>query len=374
MKAPLSAPGNGPKNGKEIHQLVAGFALGDAISNESLALRDLLRSWGFKSDIFSHHIKKEDVEHCRWLKELSPRSSAALIYHYSIAADEATRHFLKARGRKALLYHNITPEHFFAPYKALNPFIAKAYEYCKRGRAELPGLRDAAELSMADSAYNARELEDLGFKDVSVLPIMFDHEPFKAIAPDPELMRDLAGTTNFLFTGRVAPNKCQEDVIRAFAWYHRHIDPKSRLVLVGRESGAEYLDDVRSVAYSLGVSSHVLFTGHVSPEELAACYKSAHVFVCMSEHEGFCVPLLEAFVHDVPVLAYHSTGVPSTLGDAGILFRRKDFPMIAEAANLVISDPALRESLLRKQRRRLEDFHPARIAEEFKRRVERLTS
>ena len=127
--------------------------------------------------------------------------------------------------------------------------------------------------------------------------------------------------TNILFVGRVIPNKKIDDLIRFFHAYHTVFNPRSRLLIVG---AAERVRALPGVAASAGgdasAPSHVHFIGHVSDEELVAFYDVADLFLCASEHEGFCVPLVEAFYKQVPVLAYAATAVPATMDGAGVLF------------------------------------------------------
>ena len=182
------------------------------------------------------------------------------------------------------------------------------------------------------------------------------------------------GWINFLFVGRLAPHKRQEDVVRAFAWYNRDINRRSRLLLVGTVGLERYLYHLYEVVKSVEMEEHVIFTGHASFAELVAYYRVAHVFLCMSEHEGLCVPLLESMYHRVPIIAYAAAGVPDALGGAGILVNEKDYPVIAEMAHLLVEDEELRRRVLRRQEQRLTAFAPAAIAERFQRYVEELVA
>jgi glycosyltransferase involved in cell wall biosynthesis len=207
-----------------------------------------------------------------------------------------------------------------------------------------------------------------------VLPVLVELESFASQAPCPATLQRLDdGWINFIFVGRLAPHKRQEDVIRAFAWYNRDINRRSRLLLVGTAGGLErYVFHLDEVVKSLEMEEHVVFVGHASFAELVAYYHRADVFLCMSEHEGFCVPLLESMYHRVPIIAYAAAGVPDTLGGAGILVNEKDYPVTAEMADLLVEDEELRNRVLDRQELRLADFAPAVIAERFKRYVEEL--
>jgi glycosyltransferase involved in cell wall biosynthesis len=346
----------------EIHQLSSGFGYGDAISNHALGLRQLLRSWGYPSEICARWIEGRVARECRSIRTFQWTPDAILIYHYSIGADEVTRRFLEHPGPRALIYHNITPHHFFTRYSMAQ------YHRTRRGREELGAFADKVQMALGDSAYNCEELAQRGFVKPRVLPLLIDFERMALSTPSPAILNRYADDwINFLFVGRVAPNKCQEDVIRAFACYNRTIQRRSRLFLIGHTLGMEnYFAELREVARSCGVSDHVFFTGQVDNEELAAYYRLADVFLCLSEHEGFCVPLLEALHYEVPVLAYAATAVPETLGEAGVLIMQKDWPAIAEMVHLLTTDSILREQIVRRQKQRLGAFRPESIAEQFR--------
>jgi glycosyltransferase involved in cell wall biosynthesis len=164
----------------------------------------------------------------------------------------------------------------------------------------------------------------------------------------------------WLFVGRVAPNKAQHDVVKAFAWYRRVFDAEASLTLVGGVSAGSYWSALERFVDGLGLSGVVRLAGSVSDVELEGLYRSADVFVCLSEHEGFCVPLLEAMAHGVPVVALGAAAVPETLGDAGLVLGSKRPGLVAEAVGRVMRDAGLRARLVGAGRRRLEHFSLAR--------------
>jgi glycosyltransferase involved in cell wall biosynthesis len=352
----------------EIHQLLPGFSYGDAISNHALALQRLLHSWGFASDIFALRVHEKLADRCRAFGDFEPRAGGVTIYHYSIGSEELTSAFLASPGQRLLIYHNITPPHFFSAYSDLG------YRETREGREVLGAFRGAVDMVLADSAYNCRELAELGFHNPRELPILVDFRRFKTTPPCPLTLRQFEdGWTNFLFVGRIVPNKRHDDVLRTFVHYNRYIDRRSRLFLVGPTVGMEdYCADLQQLARYHRVEDHVVFAGHVRFRELVAYYTLADVFLCMSEHEGFCVPLLEAMYHDIPILAFDAAAVPHTLGQAGVLVRQKDFARIAEMAHLLVSDRPLRARVVRRQRERLADFRPERVAARFRAYIEEL--
>jgi glycosyltransferase involved in cell wall biosynthesis len=317
----------------EIHQIVPSLLAGDAIGNEMLGLKRLLISWGHVSEIYSASIHPQLEHEGRLLRDFKPVKDSITIYHYAMAYEPASKAFLESPGKRILVYHNITPHHFFTQHDE------EIYWATKKGRAGLGDFKNSVHLALGDSAYNCSELAEVGYRQPQVLPILFDSQEFTAVRPNPVTMGQLDdGWTNFLFVGRVVPNKCQNDVIRVFAHYNRYINRRSRLMLVGSHRSESYAAMLRQAVRHLEIEDHVLLLGGVNFPDLLAHYHMAHVFICMSEHEGFCVPLLEAMYHGVPIISYSIPGVAETMGRAGLLVTEKDYPVIAELAHLLTSD------------------------------------
>jgi glycosyltransferase involved in cell wall biosynthesis len=338
---------------KAINQFLPNLEYGDAISNHAIWIRDELRKLGFRSEIYVRYIDVRVAHQCHVFKSDALHSSDAAIYHHSIGT-ELTPHLVAFRGPKCLIYHNITPAEFFLPYR---PEFAAILA---QGREDLHRLAAYFPISCGDSAYNALELADAGFHKPGVLPIAVNPDKW-SISPDPQLMDVLHdGRTNLLFVGRFAPNKKQDDLIVAFSHYLA-CDPDARLILVGKpEEQDPYVAHLRRVVASLGLDDSVLFTGSITDAQLAAYYRTAHLFWSMSEHEGFCVPLIEAMWFNVPVLAFKSSAVPETLGDAALTFSDKsDLRVSAALAWLLVTDASLREKMMRAQRGRRVAFLPS---------------
>lgn len=346
-----------------IHQLVAGFANGDAISNEAVVMRKIFRSWGFQSDIF--------CEKKRVLPELRPEtrdisechaefnSDDIAFLHLSIGSD-INDLFSKLSCKKSILYHNVTPSHYF-------DLINKQTAYTlDRGRKQVAALANAAQVNLSDSRFNAEELEKLGYRKVQVLPLVLDLQRLKD-NPDRRTLNVYSdGTKNVIFVGRCAPNKKIEDIIKAFFYFHKHVEPDSRLILVGSYAGTErYQNLLLTQARELELSD-VRFTSNIPQPQLNAIYKCAHIFLSMSEHEGFCIPVIESMVHDIPVLAYAAAAVPETMSGAGILFREKRYEEIAEMMGRLINDSLLRKSVLNGQRKRVAEYGSRDLAAELK--------
>ncbi|MBI5642863.1 MAG: glycosyltransferase [Deltaproteobacteria bacterium] len=344
----------------EVHQLLSNMDSGDAISNDAIELRNILRSRGYESNIYARFIHPDAAAECQPYKEHRKRSLAKniAIFHHSIAS-EVSEYVRGAPDKKIMIYHNITPGHFFAPYDSHHAYLLK------KGREDLKAYSGVPLLALGDSSYNAAELKGLDYPNVDVLPIVIGTKHLDS-EPDKEVLKRYSdGKTNILFVGRIAPNKKIEDIIKAFYFFQKYIQPSSRLLLAGSCKNMEnYRSTLEGLAEKLGAKD-VVFTGHVKLPEIIACYRSSHLFLCMSEHEGFCVPLLEAMHFDIPVLAFESSAVPETMGYGGIVFKEKKWEEVAELMNIVLADKALKKKVIEAQRRRLKDFDAEKIGERF---------
>ena len=283
------------------------------------------------------------------------------IYHYGIQSPLTAAFAALPRGR-VLQYHNVTPARFFAPYDINLSRLAA------RGREELSSLARRADVALGDSEYNRRELEALGFARTGVFPIAVDFSRVTAPARRPALEALLDdGLDNFLFVGRMVPNKKIEDHIHLAALYSRYVDEDCRFIFVGRcDVVPRYYSMILALVVHHGLRrDRVIFTGAIPDEELAIYYQHADVYTSLSEHEGFCVPLVEAMATDVPVLAYAAAAVPDTLAGAGVQFSPKDLEFAAELLGELTFNDTLRAGVIAGQRRRLADFGDARISREL---------
>ena len=324
-----------------IHQVLATLGYGDAIGHEVLGIQRALRAAGYESEIFVETADYRLEPQTRDYRELVDFSHPdnLLLHHFSLGS-KASRTAYALPDRMALIYHNITPpEYFVGVHRALA-------RQTFRGRRELRAYADRCDLALGDSEFNRQDLEALGFPRTAVLPVVpdfshLDREPNWLVARDFD-----DEWTNIVFVGRVIANKKIEDLICWFHAYHTIFNPRSRLLLVGAQSGFErYLTSLHQLVGRLG-SSHVHFVGHVSDEELVAFYETADLFLCASEHEGFCVPIVEAFYKQVPVLAYAATAVPSTMDGAGVLFEDRDPIHVATLMDEIISNADLQDRIV----------------------------
>jgi len=324
-----------------IHQVLATLGYGDAIGHEVLGIQRVLRAAGYESEVFvetADHRLEPQTRDYRELVDFSHPDNL-LLHHFSLGS-KASRTAYALPDRMALIYHNITPPEYFV---GVHRTLARQ---TFRGRRELQAYADRCDLAMGDSEFNRQDLEALGFPRTAVLPVVPDFSHLD-LEPNWFVARDFDDEwTNIIFVGRVIANKKIEDLICWFHAYHTIFNPRSRLLLVGAQSGFErYLDSLHELVGRLG-AAHVHFVGHVSDEELVAFYDCADLFLCASEHEGFCVPIVEAFYTQVPVLAYAATAVPSTMDGAGVLFEDRNPLHVAALMDEIISNAQLQDLIV----------------------------
>ncbi len=341
---------------RQVHQFHGVVAYGDAIGNDILNLQKMLRGLGYTSEVFaSYPQKKFESRTYHWHKYRKYSSpDNVLLCHFSIGYPPEVLSWLQTLpDRKVLIYHNITPASYFAGISDV--FLEETYA----GRRQLAQLLPITVAGWGDSNFNRQELVTIGWQQTDVLPIVFEPQLYQMV-PDQTALERLNHNRilNVLFVSRVAPNKKFEDLILIFYYLKKLIEPRARLYLIGLPDQMEkYQAYLQALTTRLELGD-VHFVGHVSREELVAYYRAADVYVCMSEHEGFGVPLIESMYFDVPVIAYAATAVPETMGEAGVLVTRKEHAAIAELINLVVRDEALRARLIAQQRRRWPQFTP----------------
>ncbi len=347
----------------KIIQLLPTLSFGDAVGNDTLAIRKILQEEGYESRIYAENIDRRlpagSALSLAKMPEL--KSGDVLIYHASTGT-KLNQRFPTFGGKKVMIYHNITPPGFFRGY---SPEAVRLTEFGYEG---IRYLANKVQFCIADSEYNRSELIKMGYKcPIEVCPIVIPFEDYDR-RPDPKVLKRYEGdgVFNLLFVGRIAPNKKQEDIIRAFYCYQKKYNPRSRLFLVGSSGGMErYEARLKSYVRTLGLEDRVVFPGHIRFPEILAYYRLADVFVCMSEHEGFCVPLVEAMHLGKPIVAYGSSAVPETLSGGGLLLESKDPWTAAAAINRLAEDEALREYLAERQKARLEALSYPEVKKKF---------
>jgi glycosyltransferase involved in cell wall biosynthesis len=333
-----------------VHQLLPSAQPRDAITGQAFAWRDLLRGWGYRSEILAEHVHPDLVGAVRTLDRAGRRlmGDGGIVLRYALwspTVDVA----LEAEGAVALCYHNITPGELLRAY---NPTVA---ELCDRGRAALAGFDGRIETLIADSSFNAAELRGAGLGEANVVPLLLD-------LPTDVPRRKPNREPIVLTVGRIVPNKRLEDALKAFTLYQRHRAAEASLVIVGSDLGfGNYRHALDVLVARLG-ARRVHFTGPIPSEARDAWYRSADVYLSMSIHEGFCAPLIEAIAHGVPVVARSAGAVPETLGGAGLVLDGADLPLVAEALHELASPGSTREALLSAAESRLSELRPAALA------------
>jgi glycosyltransferase involved in cell wall biosynthesis len=343
-----------------VHQLLSGAGPVDAVTGQALAYRELFGGWGWKGRDVAAYVDPRIARRIDDLDDLRVDPDDVLLFHYSAYAPRL-RELLDLPNRKLLVSHNVTPPRWLWGFE---PTIAVQ---CAVGRAQLPEFAQAVDVAAGVSSYNAEELREAGARRTAVIPILFDPArlgpPHDGDAP--------SGPPTLLFVGRLAPHKRQDELIRLIAALRRRHWPDARLVLVGGALTPRYLDALDALVHELAPGG-VTIEQDLDDSALAERYRSAHVFVCLSEHEGFCIPLLEAFHFGVPVVARPVGGIPEVVGDAALLVDDEDLAVVAELVKLAVEDEELRDELRRRGRARLEPYRPEVIARTLRETIEGL--
>jgi glycosyltransferase involved in cell wall biosynthesis len=349
---------------KQLHQVTHSILTGDAVSDHVFLIRRWLRELGYDSDIYAYEwddnleneVTKFDVNRMM--------NGQAVIFHHAMGS-HVLQDMYEANIPLILIYHNITPPQFFGGvniHLTENIFV---------GRQQLEHIRSTTKLALSDSPYSETELVELGFEPTGVLPIALNPSQYD-MAVDEKLLSDIrAKGPMLLFVGRLAPNKRQEDLVKLLYFYKR-IEPRAHLVLVGSLQTEQYFSWLKAFIEQLDLSDSVTFTGHVSQQEMITYFKAADIYVSMSEHEGFGKPLIESMYLGLPVMAYASTAVPSTMGNAGVQFRRKDYEALAEMADMIVQEEGLRRRLIAKQKERVQAFLEPNVKWQLKSYLETL--
>lgn len=310
----------------------------DATSTHSRLLRDLLVEYGATVRLVTQRTASVD-ESVTLLRHWRDPADTVILQHGigSLLADAV----IKRRLPVVVNYHNITPLEFVEPW---DPDHIAGLRW---GRSQLLQLAVLARRALAVSQFNAAELLDAGFRDVRVAPVLWNSGPVAE--------RTTSVAPSIVFVGRVAANKCHHDLIAALAALHT-THATARLTIVGGDASTSYRRALGAYVRRLGMDDRVEFVGGVGDDELAALLARADVFLCLSEHEGFCVPVVEAMAAGVPVVAYGAAALPETVADAGIVLGDKAPETIAVALRRVLDDTELATALAERGRRRAADF------------------
>jgi len=343
---------------KSIHQFVSSFSPRDAVGNIVLSIRDILREAGYNSDIYAEMIhpemKSEAISYIKYSKE---NYNDILFYHHSFASD-LVDYLLPLQQRIVLIYHNITPSHFF---KGVDENTATGSNY---GRVQLTLLKEKVKGVLCFSKYSEEELKQKGFSNTVVVPAIINlkkHDYKK----NSSLLKKFLDSVNIISVGRIVPHKKIEDILKVFAYYHECINDNSKLFIIGKYHKSDpYYQWLQEVINTLNLKN-VYFLDDVSDEDLMSYYELADIYIILSEHEGFCVPLVESMNHNVPILAYAAAAVPETLGGSGILLKEKKFEEIAEMIQVLYENSGLREKILLGQNKRLSSLDSGAAVSKF---------
>lgn len=336
-----------------IIQILSTIAYGDAVSNDTIAMEKVICNMGYSTRIYAESIvpplDKKTALNIDMLTDVAPED--IIIFHMSTGS-RLNFDVAKYNCKKIVVYHNITPPEYF---KNNDERFTKICEYGLEGAKY---LADKVDYCLAVSEFNKQDLINMGYKcDIDVLPIIIPMSDYDK-KPDKNVIKEYSDDyINILFTGRIAPNKKQEDLIAAFYYYNRLYNKKSRLILAGSFSYNDpYYIRLTEYTKKLGLGGEVVFTGHIKFNQILAYYKTADVFLCMSEHEGFCVPLVEAMKFAVPIIAYDKAAVADTMGYKGMILDNKDPIYVAACIDKLVKDKELRYQLVEEEKERLKHF------------------
>jgi L-malate glycosyltransferase len=345
-----------------IDQVLGTSVPFDAVTTQALAYRaQFARNGAADGGIYAAEFSHGGVPEVAPLERMPEDGRDLLIVHYT-GYVPGMRPLLELPGRKLLVYHNITPARYFWN---LEPYVATI---CQLGRDQLRRWVESADLSAGVSRFNADELELAGADEAVVVPILVDPKRLEGDAPCPDLP---ASRPLVMCVGRLSPHKRHDLVLRAFALYQRRHAPDAALLCVGWALDKHYLERIRRIAEQEG-ARNVTFLEEIPQEQLNRAYRSADALLSLSEHEGFCIPLLEAFSFDLPVVARRAGGMAEVGGDAVLwLDEDDDVSVVAEALRLAVEDGALRGELARRGRERLAEYAPARVEAALGAAVER---
>jgi glycosyltransferase involved in cell wall biosynthesis len=341
-----------------VHQFVPNFAAGDAIGTHVRHTQRILRAAGFRSEVFYDDAQAAVRKLGRHWSTFDVGTDgdggrAWVMFQLSTGSD-MTGFLLDLDLPYGVYFHNITPPSFFERWEP------GAAENLRRALADMRRLAPRCRFAMANSTYSERELVDAGYSPTAVVPVLVDDDAAGAAANAnakvvARLERQRPGA-RWVFVGRIAPNKCQHDIVAALAAHRELYDPHARLSLVGGRTSNVYYRSLELLADELGVADAVELTDTVPDDEKLAHLQAADVYVCLSRHEGFNVPVVEAMRAGIPVVALASSALPETVGDAGVLLPSSDAVLVATAVDRVLHDDELRGELQRAAKERLDRF------------------
>lgn len=342
---------------RTIHQFTPSITLGDGVSNALFFTQEILKELGFESKIFVNHIDKRLAHAVEHIDSYQPNKEQLLLYHHSIGHEHHDT-ILSFADQKVLVYHNITPSHFFTS----NPHLQGA---CDKGREQLALSATYFSAAYADSSYNAKELQSLGYKNIATIPLLFNLEDKKNTPFNEAIVKEHQHTYNIIAVGRIVSNKAQHELINTVFYLKEEYKLKNlKLFIIGGISEVNYDEYLKTLVKNLSLEDTVVFTDKISDEDLQAYYKSADLFLTLSNHEGFCIPLVESMLQDIPTLAYNVGAIGSTLPPSSLLdFKSSDH--VASKIYEIKNDAHVRHSMIKAQREHLKNFSLQTITSAF---------
>lgn len=320
----------------------------DAASRQLLNMDKILRELGYETAMYAHRLDESLAGRVGLIGDFSSAPEDIVIYHMTTGTS-FNRWVWKYPRKVVIFYHNITPARYFFG-NAWGSWFK-----CLRGRYDLKKIVQNTLFAWGASEYSRRELEEVGVERTAVLPIVVEPDAYTGRGEDEEVLRYKDGRLNLLVVGRGVPHKKQDEAIEAVAWYREHISSDIRLVLIGNIKPS-YEKKLHALVKKSGMEDYVLFTGQVTDEALCTWYRIADGLLCLSEHEGFCVPLIEAMIFGLPIFAKPAAAVPETLGGAGVLLSNKSPQGVAEAVRRTMTDELALARLKKGRAERLAAF------------------
>ena len=333
-----------------VVQFISDLVFGDAASTDCVQWRNTFVAAGLVAPIYARRFDEHHVTICQELEQYERRPNDIILFHYTTWTESAA-YLLEHGWPIVLMYHNVTPARFFT---GIDDQIAAD---TGRGRDNLRLFQPITTVAIAKSDYSRQDLVDAGFSRTGSVPVRIDFEALDRNCNEHLLALLRAGGPILLTIGRIVPNKCIDDLIKIFAYYRARFAPTARLFLVGaHDVNSPYHQSLHRLIHRLGLEGSVQFTGQVSHEDRGAYYRACEAFVTMSEHEGFCVPIVEAMHIGVPAIGFASTAIPETMGSAGVLVHSKHAAAIAETIGYISKNERLRQRLIDRGRARAYTF------------------
>ena len=335
-----------------IVQMVDALDYGDGVSNDIINLHLLMDNMKVDNTVYSRWMNERVAHYTHDINTYSPKEDDYILYHYS-GKSTILEQVLDYNLPVILRYHNITPPKYLVQD---NPELA---DRCREGIEQIKSNVRFFDFYCGDSEFNNRDLIAYGADAdrAYVLPVAMNLSKLHETATDKKIIQEMKKHPNIIFVGRIAPNKCIEDVLDVFDNFHKYYNDKAFLYLVGNmQQTGTYTKYIQDKINKLTSKEHIIMTGKVDDSQLSSYYSGADVFLCMSEHEGFCIPLLEAMEFNIPVIAYDAGAVAGTMGESGILVKNKVVPIVAGLLNELTINPFLRSRVVQEQQKHLQEF------------------